>query len=96
MKQRTLLLGLGLVSTMAMQAASPYQGAAGPFASGTDYWLYQVESGKWLQNNFGQTIEDWTTCGKLGEYGLDVDITPVEGIENGYTFNTKLDRKSVV
>ena len=90
MKQRTLLLGLGLVSTMAMQAASPYQGAAGPFASGTDYWLYQVESGKWLQNNFGQTIEDWTTCGKLGEYGLDVDITPVEGIENGYTFNTKL------
>ncbi|MDE6854760.1 MAG: hypothetical protein K2J38_06845 [Muribaculaceae bacterium] len=90
MKQRTLLLGLGLVSAMAMQAASPFQGAAGPFASGTDYWLYQVESGKWLQNNFGQNTGDWTTRAKLGNYGLDIDITPVEDVENGYVFNTKL------
>lgn len=49
MKQRNLLLSFCLVSGSAIFAAnSPYAGA--PAAEGS-YFLYQVESGTWLQTN---------------------------------------------
>ncbi len=55
MKKQLLMLGLGLLGsvTMSAQLTSPFTGTR-PVAevnSKADYYLYNVKSGKWLQNN---------------------------------------------
>ena len=55
MKKQLLMLGLGVLGsvTMSAQLTSPFTGTQ-PVAevdATADYYLYNVKSGKWLQNN---------------------------------------------
>ena len=68
----------------AMQAQSPWQGSALPAEGGT-FYLYQVETGKWLQNN-QDNPSYWTTRAELGKYGIDIEIIAQDG---GYRLNPK-------
>ena len=76
MKKQLLMLGLGLLGsvTMSAQLTSPFTGTQ-PVAevdATADYYLYNVKSGKWLQNNDDNISEvpndalRWTTRGELG------------------------------
>lgn len=93
MKQRDLILGLGLLGTFAMQAASsPYTGSVA--AEGT-YYLYQVETGQWLQHN-AKNIDQWTTYGTIDDTGMDIQLKKLEGFEGfqifcNYTGNGSLN-----
>lgn len=80
MKRRDLLLSLCLLTgSYAFAVDSPYTGA--PAAEGT-YYLYQVETGKWLQTN-RKNFEVWTTHAALDDVGMDVQLKKLEGFE-GY------------
>lgn len=80
MKKRNLLIGLALAAGFVAQAAeSPYTGSV--VGEGT-YYLYQVETGKWLQTN-RQDINQWTTMAKLDDVGFDVELKKIENYE-GY------------
>ena len=88
MRKKDYILGLGMLSTFAMFAqTSPYTGSMPPEEGSEVFYLYQVESGKWLRENNvkGGT---WTTRAELGNIGLDVEIIKVEG---GYRINPKLN-----
>lgn len=79
MRKKDYILGLGMLSTFAMFAqTSPYTGSMPPEEGSEVFYLYQVESGKWLRENNvkGGT---WTTRAELGNIGLDVEIIKVEG-----------------
>lgn len=81
--KRNLLFGFALVAAMSAQAvSSPYAGS--PAAEGT-YYLYQVESGQWLQTN-RSNIEQWTTYGTLDNVGFDVELIKPEGFEGFQIF----------
>ena len=72
--------------------SSPYTGVAvGSIVSGNDYYLYNVESGLWLQNN-DRKANDWSTRGQLGMRGLDFQLNAVEG---GYKINAKFGKASI-
>lgn len=78
--KRDLLLGLALVAGFSAQAASsPYQGCV---AEEGTYYLYQVETGAWLQPN-RTNIDQWTTYATLDTEGIDVKLIKLEGFE-GY------------
>lgn len=83
MKQRDLLLGLCMMTGgFAFAAPSPFTGA--PAAEGK-YYLYQVETGTWLQTNrHPMGNEDWTTHAELGGIGLDVELKKLEGFNEGF------------
>ena len=72
----TLAMTAGL---SAFAATSPYQGSEP--AEGK-FYLYQVETGRWLQPNFNK-LDAWTTHAELGEVGFDVELRKLEGFE-GY------------
>lgn len=85
MKKRILHLGIGLLACAMMQAqTSPWTGSELPAEGGT-FYLYQVETGKWLQNNI-ENPAYWTTRAELGQYGLDIELVAAEG---GYRLNPK-------
>lgn len=85
MRQKLLQLGLGLFMASAVQAqTSPWTGNALPAEGGT-FYLYQVETGKWLQNN-QDNPSYWTTRAELGKYGIDIEIIAQDG---GYRLNPK-------
>ena len=85
MKKRILHLGLGLLTCTMMQAqTSPWTGNELPAEGGT-FYLYQVETGKWLQNNITNPAY-WTTRAELGDYGLDFELVAQDG---GYRLNPK-------
>lgn len=85
MKQRDLMLGLGLFGAFGMMAQSPFEGSVPPSEGSGDYYLYQVESGKWLQNN--QRVRgQWTTHAQLDKNGFDVEIIAIDG---GWQLNPK-------
>ena len=85
MKKRILHLGIGLLACTMMQAqTSPWTGSELPAEGGT-FYLYQVETGKWLQNNI-ENPAYWTTRAELGQYGLDIELVAAEG---GYRLNPK-------
>ncbi|MCR4959737.1 MAG: hypothetical protein K6B13_14220 [Prevotella sp.] len=85
MRKRTLLLGLSLLAFASTQAQNaPWTGNALPAEGGT-FYLYQVETGKWLQNNI-DNAPYWTTRAELGAYGLDIEIVPTD---DGYRLNPK-------
>ena len=76
--KRDLLLGLALVAGISSQAAtSPYIGSVA--AEGV-YYLYQVETGTWLQANRSD-INFWTTKATLNTEGIDVELRQAEGQE---------------
>ena len=78
--KKNLLFGLALAAVAPAFAASPYQGSVA--ADKGSYYLYQVETGKWLQANMSQ-INNWTTHAELGEVGFDVELRKLDGFE-GY------------
>ena len=67
---------------VSLSLTSPYQGSV--LADG-DFFLYNVESDLWLQNNDKNT-DDWNTRGATGTYGFDFTISAVSG---GWQLNPK-------
>ena len=87
MKQRHLILGFGLFGAFGLMAQSPFVGSLPPTEGSADFYLYQVESGKWLQNN--QRVRgQWTTHAQLDKDGFDVEVVPLE--DGGFRLNPKL------
>ena len=82
--KKTLLLMLALCGGMTAQAQelieplteSPWTTVASAPAEGT-YYLYNVESGLWLQNN-RRWRDAWTTYVQLGPHGFDFVLTKNE------------------
>lgn len=58
---------------------------------GSDIYLYNVESGLWLQNNDSK-MNDWSTRGAIGTRGLDFVLN---GSNNEYTIGAKFGRASI-
>ena len=99
MKRKLSLLGCALLlasmvtNLFAQNTTSPYTGVAvGDIVSGNDYYLYNVESGLWLQNN-DRKANDWHTRGQLGTRGIDFQLNS-DG-NGGYKLNAKFGRGSV-
>ena len=70
------------------KSTSPYTGITIEEAAGrTDLFLYNVESGYWLQENNRQR-GSWNTRGNLDAHGFDVEITAIDG---GYQINPKFN-----
>lgn len=86
MNKRNLLLGMGAITFLGMTAASPYQGAALPADGSADFYMYQVESGKWMQANQGHLRDKHTTHAALGSVGFDLEVKKIDG---GYQLNPK-------
>ena len=73
--KKTLLLILALCGTMSVKAQeSPWVSAEA--ATGT-FYLYNVESGMWLQNN-RRARDYWTTFVQVGPHGFDFNLTKME------------------
>lgn len=87
------MIGAMLLSVLTGRAqTSPYTGVApDEIVSGNDYFLYNVESGLWLQNN-DRKANDWHTRGQLGVRGLDFQLN---ASGDGYLINAKFGRKSL-
>ena len=64
--------------------ASPYQGTT--VQAGTEFYLYNVESGLWLEDN-SRNSADWTSHAELGYRGFDVELA-ANG--SGWRINPKL------
>lgn len=60
---------------------TPYVGAQPE--ENQSYYLYQVETGRWLQANMTDANK-WTTHAELGEYGFDVELRKLEGFNEGF------------
>lgn len=87
MKHKLLLIA-GLMAATAMQAQdSPWANNDLPAEGGT-FYLYNVATCKWLQNN-NTVAEDWTTRAQVGPYGLDIEFVAQDG---GYRLNPKFGR----
>ena len=93
MKSKLLLLSLGLLGATATQAqTSPWAGSVLPEEGGT-FYLYQVETGKWLQNN-NRIAEFWTTRAEVDKYGFDVEIKKLP--DGGYQLNPKFGHNNSI
>lgn len=80
MKRRDLLLGLTLFAGFTAQAVtSPFTGSVA--GEGT-FYLYQVETGQWLESNRSD-FNTWTTHASLNDVGFDVQLNKLDGFE-GY------------
>jgi len=95
MKKQLLILGMGLLGTLTSwaQLSSPYQGAQAPTEGSGDFYLYNVKTGKWLENNSTHDGAGWTTRGELGSRGLDVEVIFLtsDGDETYYQLNPKFN-----
>lgn len=86
MRKRLLQLSVCLLAIMGAKAqTSPWTGNPLPEEGGT-FYLYQVETGKWLQNN-NRVGEFWTTRAEVDKYGFDVEIIKLQ--DGGYQLNPK-------
>ena len=63
------------VNNLQITATTPY---AGQVAADGDFFIYNVESGLWLQNNEKNT-GDWNTRGATGTYGFAFNIKAITG-----------------
>lgn len=72
MKKQVLTLGIGLLSTTLLNAqTSPWPGHA--VGNGGEFYLYNVATGLWLQNN--NTVKDgWATAVNVGTRGLPITL----------------------
>lgn len=78
--KRYLLLGIAVFAGFSAQAlTSPYTGSQ---AGEGIYYLYQVETGQWLQSNRSD-FNQWTTFATLDDVGFDIELRKPEGFE-GY------------
>ena len=90
MKKKNLLFALGLMASVGMTAqTSPWVGS--PVGEGT-FYLYNVESGLWLQNNDSK-MQDWHTRGAIGTRGLD--FTLVKDGDISYTIGANFGSASI-
>ena len=64
------------VTEWGAQTVSDYAGVE--VQAGDEFYLYNVESGLWLQEN-NRFTADWNTHGELGTVGFDVKLTQIEG-----------------
>ena len=96
MKKALLLFLLPMLSLAAWaQQSSPYTGVAvGDIELGNDYYIYNVESSLWLQNNNTKTF-DWTTRAAIGMYGLDWTIARSPWDASGYAIGAKFGKPSI-
>lgn len=85
MKKKDLFLGLGLLGALSVQAQSVYEGSTVPEEGSGTFYLYQVESGLWLQNN-QRVPGQWTTHAQLDKNGFDVNVIKIDG---GYQLDPK-------
>ena len=79
MKKLNIMLGMGVLCAMpAMALTSPYTGSKPPAEGEAVFYLYQVDTQRWVQENKikGST---WTTRAELGNIGLDIIVRKVEG-----------------
>ena len=92
MKMKKILLSaLALVLTLSVQAqTSPYQGTT--VQAGTEFYLYNVESGYFLQENERKN-GDWNTRGMLDKWGFDVELKANGG---GWQINPKFGHNESV
>lgn len=72
MKKQVLTLGIGLLSATLLNAqTSPWPGHA--VGNGGEFYLYNVATGLWLQNN--NTVKDgWATAVNVGTRGLPITL----------------------
>lgn len=81
MKKRNLLFCGALLATLAGQAIeSPY---AGSVAGKGSFYLYQVETGTWLDDNM-ITDQGWTTKAQLDNLGFDIELRKPNDTFEGY------------
>lgn len=103
MKKQLLMLGLGLLGsvTMSAQLSSPFTGAqpSDEIDAKADYYIYNVKSGKWLQNNDDHASDPpnnaslWTTRAELGTRGIDWEVKCLvqDPYGNMYQLNPKFN-----
>lgn len=87
--KRLLLLSIGLAGAIALQAQMTTPWTGNDPVDGTDYWLYNVSTGKWLQDNNSQD-GFWTTHANVGPYGLNFGFVADGGywVINAYYTNS--------
>ena len=81
-KKLLFLLGGALLSLSTQAQTSPYEGAT---VKAGDFYLYNVESGLWMQSNTAYN-DVWTTRAELGTRGFDVELIAKDG---GWQINPK-------
>lgn len=86
MKQTISILIACLLSLSGFAQTSPYTGTSINELTDGDYYIYNVETGKWLGDNTTNTAR-YTSRAELGVRGLDIEVTAVSG---GYRLNPKL------
>lgn len=105
MKKQLLMLGLGLLGSVTMyaQLSSPFTGTQPPATvtpsgeDGPDLYIYNVSSGKWLQNNDDHASDPpnnqsiWTTRAELGTRGFEWEVKclALDDYGNFYQLNPK-------
>ncbi len=67
--------------------SSPYEGVAP--AVGTEYYLYNLKTGKWLGDNHVNNDKSWTSHGELGPRGRDIELK-AGNAEGRFQLNPKL------
>ncbi len=88
MKKLNIMLGMGMLCAMPMFAlTSPYTGTTPNTEGAAKFYLYQVDTGRWLQFNKNRN-DAWTTRAELGSVGLDFSVEKIDG---GYQINPRLN-----
>lgn len=88
MKKLNFMLGMGMLCAMPMFAlTSPYTGTTPNTEGAAKFYLYQVDTGRWLQFNKDRN-DAWTTRAELGSVGLDFSVEKIDG---GYQINPRLN-----
>ncbi|MCF0195663.1 MAG: hypothetical protein HUK03_00165, partial [Bacteroidaceae bacterium] len=85
MKRLLHIFMLLLTSIGVWAQTSPYAG--NEVAAGTEWYIYNVESGTWLGNN-NRVWGDWTTRAQVNDVGLDWEIISYNG---GWQLNPKFN-----
>ena len=77
MRKLIIPLALGAIWFPAFAVSSPFAGSEAGIGK---FYLYQVETGRWLQPNMSM-IDNWTTHSELGGVGIDVELRKLDGFE---------------
>ena len=78
MKKLNFMLGMGVLCAMPMFAlTSPYTGTTPNTEGAAKFYLYQVDTGRWLQ--FNKVKDAWTTRAELGNVGIDISVEKIDG-----------------
>ena len=78
MKKLNIMLGMGMLCAMPMFAlTSPYTGTTPNTEGAAKFYLYQVDTGRWLQ--FNKVKDAWTTRAELGNVGIDISVEKIDG-----------------